>query len=86
MLAGVDVPGMPARMDVTRAGRVRVRIAHNAQDAGKIRLQHLDNNHPDARAKDPQAEPHRPTIRSAPGPGDDYPDLLPAWCPVNDRA
>jgi len=42
-------------VDVTRVGRVRVPVAHNAQDAGKIRLQHLDNNHPDANAKDPHA-------------------------------
>jgi hypothetical protein len=47
---------MLARVDVTRIGPVRVRLAHNAQDAAKIRLQHLHNNHLDASAKNPQAE------------------------------
>jgi hypothetical protein len=64
MPARVDVTSVLARVDVTRVG---VRIAHNAQDAGKTRLQHLDNNHLDARAKDPQAEMVRGGRTGRPG-------------------
>jgi hypothetical protein len=53
---------MPAHVDVTRAGRSQLRIAHDTQDARTLRLQHINNNHPDATAKDPQStmSQHRP--------------------------
>jgi hypothetical protein len=42
------------------AGRVPLRIAHDVQDAGTSRLQHVDNNQPAAIANDLQAptSPH----------------------------
>jgi hypothetical protein len=40
---------------VTWAGGPTPRIAHAVQDAGSGRLQHIDNNHPNAIANDPQA-------------------------------
>jgi hypothetical protein len=43
---------VPACVDVTRAA---LRIAHDVQDAGTSRLQHIDNNHLNAIAKDPRA-------------------------------
>jgi len=43
-----------ARVEVTRAARTRRGIAHSAQDARKIRLQHINNSHPNATANDPQ--------------------------------
>jgi hypothetical protein len=45
---------MPVPVDVTRATGARLGIAHDAQDARTIRLQHIDNNHPDATANNPQ--------------------------------
>ena len=66
--------GMTTRVEVIQVGRMRVQVAHNAQDAAKIRLQHLHNNHPDATANDPQSLarhlPHRRAAmarRSVPG-------------------
>jgi hypothetical protein len=53
MLTGVGVT-VPARMVVSWAGRAPPQIVHAVQDAGKSRLQHLDNNHPSAIANDPQ--------------------------------
>ena len=53
MLTGVDM-AVPARMVVTWAGGPTPRIAHAVQDAGSGRLQHIDNNHPNAIANDPQ--------------------------------
>jgi hypothetical protein len=50
---------MPVLMKVTRAGGARLRIAHDAQNARAIRLQHIDNNHPYATASHPQ-----PTLSS----------------------
>jgi hypothetical protein len=49
--SGVNVPRY---VGVMRAVRVQVRIAHDAQGARRIRLQHVDNSHPDATAKHPQ--------------------------------
>ena len=53
MLTGVDMT-VPAGMVVTWAGRAPARIAHAVQDAGPGRLQHIDNNHRNAIANDPQ--------------------------------
>ena len=39
---------------VAGTGRAQARIAHDVQDARKTRLQHIDNNHPNAIANDPQ--------------------------------
>ena len=51
--AGMIMPmRLPVLVDVT--GRARLRIAHDAQDARQTRLQHIDNNHPDATAKHSQ--------------------------------
>jgi len=49
---------VPVLVDVT--GRAQVRIAHDAQDARKPGLQHINNNHPDAPAKHTQT-PHAGT-------------------------
>ena len=46
---------MPMAVGVTWAAVASPLIAHNAQDARRIRLQHINNNHPDATAKDSQA-------------------------------
>jgi hypothetical protein len=49
---------------VIRAAVPSLWIAHDAQDARRIGLQHLDNNHSDATAKDSPAwmpwDEHRP--------------------------
>ena len=45
---------MLVRVDVTRAARAQLRIAHDAQHARQIRLQHIDNNHQNATANDSQ--------------------------------
>jgi len=51
-LAGlVNLAGLVSLPSVPPA---RLRISHGIQDARKIRLQHLDNSHPHAAAKDPQ--------------------------------
>jgi len=50
----VGMAARPMRVPVDMTGRDRSRIAHNAQDAGKTGLPHIDNNHPDATAKHPQ--------------------------------
>jgi hypothetical protein len=50
-LAGVT---MPVPVDGTLADGASLRSAHNAQDARRTGLQHINNNHPDATAKDPQ--------------------------------
>ena len=47
----VSMAGLVSVASVTPA---RLRISHGIQDARKIRLQHLDNSHPHAAAKDPQ--------------------------------
>jgi hypothetical protein len=39
---------------VIRAAVASLRIAHDAQDARRIRLQHIDNNHSNVTAKDSQ--------------------------------
>ena len=49
--AGMNVP---VPVGVIQAAVASLLIAHNAQDARGIRLQHLNNNHPDATAKDSQ--------------------------------
>jgi len=38
-------------------GPAQMRIAHDAQDARKTGLQHVDNNHPNATAKHSQTHP-----------------------------
>ena len=54
---------MPVPVGVIRAAVASLLIAHDAQDARTIRLQHIDNNHPDATANNSQ-----PTIsRHSPG-------------------
>ena len=45
---------MPVPVDVIRGAVPSLLITHHAQDARKIRLQHIDNNHPDATAKHTQ--------------------------------
>ena len=45
---------MPVPVGVTRAAAPSLRIAHDAQDARRIRLQHINNNHSNVTAKDPQ--------------------------------
>ena len=45
--------GMNMAVGVIRAV-ASLPIAHNAQNARRTRLQHINNNHPDATAKDPQ--------------------------------
>jgi hypothetical protein len=54
--AGVN---MPVRVSVILAAVPRLLIAHDAQDARRTRLQHINNNHLDATAKNWQT----------PGPG-----------------
>ncbi len=46
--AGVN---MPVPVSMIRAAVPRLLIAHDAQDARRTRLQHINNNHPDATAK-----------------------------------
>ena len=45
---------MPVPVGVIGAAVASLRIAHDAQDARRIRLQHLNNNHANATAKDSQ--------------------------------
>ena len=45
---------MIVRVEVTGAARAQLRIAHDAQGARRIRLPHIDNNHPNATANDSQ--------------------------------
>ena len=45
---------MPVPVGVIRAAAASLRIAHDAQDARRIRLQHINNNHSNAGAKDSQ--------------------------------
>ena len=52
---------MPVPVGVIRAAVASLLIAHDAQDARKIRLQHINNNHPSAVAKDSQS----PTLGTA---------------------
>jgi hypothetical protein len=42
---------MPVPVDVIWAAAARLLVAHDAQDAPKISLQHLNNYHPDAIAE-----------------------------------
>src|SRR6266566_7641926 len=46
---------MPMHVGVTGAAITRVRISHNAQNARAIGLQHIENNHPNATARDSQS-------------------------------
>lgn len=48
--------GMNMRVPVcvTRAAVAYLLVAHDAQDARRIRLQHINNNHPNATAKKSQ--------------------------------
>ncbi len=48
------IVGVAVIVEVTQATGGRLRIAHNAQDVRLVVLQHIDNNHPNATAKDPQ--------------------------------
>jgi len=50
---------MPVPVDVIRAAVARLLVAHDAQDARRICLQHTNNNHRNATAKDSQAPPRR---------------------------
>jgi hypothetical protein len=45
---------MPVPVSVTRVATASPLIAHDAQDARKIRLQHINNNNPGATAKHSQ--------------------------------
>ena len=45
---------MPAPVGVIWAAVASLLIAHDAQDARRIRLQHIDNNHSTVTAKDSQ--------------------------------
>ena len=45
---------VPVPVGVIRAAVASLLIAHDAQDVRGIRLQHIDNNHPNATAKDSQ--------------------------------
>jgi hypothetical protein len=45
---------VPMPVGETRAAVARLLIAHDAQDARRITLQHLNNNHPNAVAKHSQ--------------------------------
>ena len=45
---------MPLPVGVTRAAVASLLIAHDAQDARRIRLQHIGNNHANVTAKDSQ--------------------------------
>ena len=45
---------VPVPVAVIQAAVTSLRIAHDAQDARRIRLQHIDNNHSNVTAKDPQ--------------------------------
>ena len=45
---------MPVPVGVIRAAVANLLIGHDAQDARRIRLPHIDNNHPNATAKDSQ--------------------------------
>jgi len=74
--AGMPTP-MPMPMPMVMVMVVSVtwaelRIAHEAQDARRTGLQHFNNNHPDAVAKDSQnSRPkrcHAPAVYSS-GPG-----------------
>ena len=44
---------MHVHVAVAGTGWAKLRIAHSAQDARKNGLQHINNNHPNATAKDP---------------------------------
>jgi hypothetical protein len=46
---------MHVHVAVAGTGWAKLRIAHNAQDARKNGLQHINNNHPNATAKEPQS-------------------------------
>ena len=46
---------MPMRVGVIGAATTRVRISHNAQNARVVGLQHIENNHQNATAKDSQS-------------------------------
>ena len=45
---------VPVLVGVIQAAVAGLRIAHDAQDARRIRLQHIDNNHSNVTAKDSQ--------------------------------
>jgi len=45
---------MPVPVGVIRAAMASLLIGHDAQDARRIRLQHVDNNHSNVTAKDSQ--------------------------------
>lgn len=51
--AGIVMP-MLMPVGMARGGRAQPRIAHDAQNARRIRLQHIHNNHPNAVAKGSQ--------------------------------
>jgi hypothetical protein len=51
---------MPVPVDVIRAAVACLLIAHDAQDARRICLQHINNNHRNATAKDSQT--HAPAL------------------------
>ena len=45
---------MPVPVGVIRAAVAGLLVAHDAQDARRIPLQHINNNHPNATARDSQ--------------------------------
>ena len=49
---------MAVPMGVIQAAVATLRIPHDAQDARRIRLQHINNNHPHATAKGSQVLSH----------------------------
>jgi hypothetical protein len=53
-VTGPVVMSLARLVSVASVTRARRGISHGIQDARKIRLQHLDNSHPHAAAKDPQ--------------------------------
>jgi hypothetical protein len=54
---------MPVPVGVIRAAAARLLIAHDAQDARRICLQHINNNHRNATAKDSQTPRPGPVPR-----------------------
>jgi hypothetical protein len=58
---------MVMSMGVTRVALANRRSLHNAQNARRIRLQHLNTNHPDASAKTSQAFPGPALLRTTSG-------------------
>ena len=54
LVSAAGVMSLTGLVSVASVTPARLRISHGIQDARKTRLQHLDNSHPHAAAKDPQ--------------------------------